>query len=122
MKEQNNNKSKYYNNLTKDERTTLKELADRNDIIITKADADEGRAVVIHHTKINTTLTIETPTKSLDPTQPYAIDIITLFKNDKLITERIAKGIEVQQSETPKFYTRPKIYKAENPKRAVEVP
>ena len=47
MKEQNNNKSKYYNNLTKDERTTLKELADRNDIIITKADADEGRAVVI---------------------------------------------------------------------------
>ena len=36
--EQNYNKSKYYNNLTKGERKALKELADRNDIIITKAD------------------------------------------------------------------------------------
>ena len=42
--EQNNSKNKYYNNLTKGERTTLK-LADRNDIIITKA--DKGGAVVL---------------------------------------------------------------------------
>ena len=43
--EQNNSKNKYYNNLTKGERKALKELADRNDIIITKA--DKGGAVVI---------------------------------------------------------------------------
>ena len=39
--EPNNNKNKYYNNLTK----ALKELPDRDDIIITKA--DKGGAVVI---------------------------------------------------------------------------
>ena len=43
--EQNKNKNKYYNNLAKRERKTLKELADRNDIIITKA--DKGGVVVI---------------------------------------------------------------------------
>ena len=43
--EQNNNKNKYYNNLLKGERKVLKELADQNDIIITKA--DKGGAVVI---------------------------------------------------------------------------
>ena len=32
-KEQNNNKNKYYNNLTYRERRALKELADQNDII-----------------------------------------------------------------------------------------
>ena len=42
--EQNNNKNKYYN-LLKGERKVLKELADQNDIIITKA--DKGGAVVI---------------------------------------------------------------------------
>ena len=42
---QNNNDSKYCNNLTKGERKALKELEDRNDIIITKA--DNGEAVVI---------------------------------------------------------------------------
>ena len=36
--EQNNNEIKYYNNLTKGERTTLKKLADWNYAIITKAD------------------------------------------------------------------------------------
>ena len=42
LKQPNNNKNKYYNNLTKGERKVLKELADRNDITITKA--HKGRA------------------------------------------------------------------------------
>ena len=42
-------------------------------------------------------------------------DTIARFKNDKLITENIAKGLQVQQPDTPKFYTRPKIHKTGNP-------
>ena len=44
-------------------------------------------------------------------------DTISRFKNDKLITENIAKGLQVQQPETSKFYTRPKIHKTGNPGR-----
>ena len=40
---------------------------------------------------------------------------ITHFKNDKLITENIAKGLQVQQPETPKFYIQPKLHKTRNP-------
>ena len=46
-------------------------------------------------------------------------DTISRFRNDKLITENIAKGLQVQQPETPKFYTRPKIHKTRNPGRPV---
>ena len=43
-KEQTKMEEKPYNNLTKNERTSIKELSDREDIIITKA--DKGAAVV----------------------------------------------------------------------------
>ena len=42
-------KEKRYNNLTKSERTSMKELSEREDIIITKA--DKGGAVVIADVK-----------------------------------------------------------------------
>ena len=44
--EQNNNKNKYYNNLTKGKITALKELADRNEIIITKTDKGEAEVII----------------------------------------------------------------------------
>ena len=44
-KEQTKMKEKPYNNLTKNERTSMKELSEREDIIITKA--DKGGDVVI---------------------------------------------------------------------------
>ena len=44
-KEQTKMKEKPYNNLTKNERTSMKELSEREDIITTKA--DKGGAVVI---------------------------------------------------------------------------
>ena len=53
-----------------------------------------------------------------DPTQTHSRfvnDTITNFKNDKLITEKIAKGLQVEQPDMPKFYTRPKIHKTGNP-------
>ena len=42
-------------------------------------------------------------------------DTIARFKNDKLITENIAKGLQ----DTPKLYTRSKIHKTGNPGRPV---
>ena len=42
-----------------------------------------------------------------DPTQTHTRllnDTITRVKNDELITENIAKGIQIQQPKTPKFY------------------
>ena len=109
----NSNKNKYYNNLTKGERKALKELADQNDINITKA--DKGGAVVIidvedYVKEAEHQLSNKDAYKKLryDPTQTHARlvnDTITRFKNDKLITKNIAKGLQVQQPETPKVYT-----------------
>ena len=95
--EQNNNKNKYYNNLAKGERTALKELTDRSDIMITKA--DKGEAVVItdvedYVKEAKHQLNIRDPYKKLQhgPRQTHTRlvnDSITRFKNDKLITKNI---------------------------------
>ena len=97
--EEQSNKNKYYNNLTKGERKALKELADRNNIIITKT--DKGTAVVIidiedYVKEVEHQLNNKDAYKKLqyDTTQTHAIlvnDTITRFKNDKSITESIAK-------------------------------
>ena len=42
-------------------------------------------------------------------------DTIVCFKNNKLITENIAKGLQVQHLETPSFYIWPKIHKSGKP-------
>ena len=88
-------------------------MADRNDIIITKA--DKGGAVVIidvedYVKEAEHQLNNKDIYRKLqyDSTQTHARlvnDTITRFKNDKLITKNIAKGLKVQQPETPKFYT-----------------
>ena len=88
-------------------------MADQNDIIITKA--DEGGAVVIldiegYGKEAKHQLSNKDSYKKLhyDPTQTHTRlvnDTITCFKNDKLITENIAKGLQVQQPEMPKIYT-----------------
>ena len=57
-----------------------------------------------------------------DPTQTHSRllnDTITRFKNDKLITENITKGLQVEQPENAKFFTRQKIRKTGNPGRLV---
>ena len=90
-------------------------MADRNDIIIKKA--DKGGAVVIkdvedYAKEAEHQLNNKDTDKKLqhDPTKT-----ITLLKNDKLITENISNGLQVQQPEKPKFDTRPKIHKTGNP-------
>ena len=100
-------------------------MADRNDIIITKA--DKGRVAVIidvkdYVNKAEHQLSNKDGYKKLqyDPAQTHSRLVngtITRFKYNKLITEIIAKGLQVEQPDTPKFYTRLKIHKTGNPGR-----
>ena len=88
-------------------------MADRNDIIIAKA--NNGGPVVIldvqdYIKEAEHQLNNKDAHKKLqhDPTQTHTRlvnDTITSLKKEKLITENIAKGLEVQQKGTPKFYT-----------------
>ena len=89
----------------------LKELAERNDIVIIKA--DKGGAVVIidvqdYVKEAEHQLNNKDAYKKLqyNPTQKHTRlvnDTISRFKNGKLITENIAKELQVQQPEMPKF-------------------
>ena len=117
-----NNKNKCCNNLTKGERTPTKELAYRNDIIITKADK-EGAVVIMdieyYVKEARQQLNNKEAYKYFqhDPTTQTHIrlsnDTITRFKIDKLITENIAKGLQLQQPETPNFTPDRKYIKQE---------
>ena len=127
QKQKNKTIKTYYNNLIKGEKKVLKELAGQNDIIITKADK-RGAAVIIdikdyvkkaEHQLNNKDTYIKL---QYDPAQTHARlvnDTATRFRNNELITENIAKVLQVQQLEMPKFYTQPKTHKTGNPGRPV---
>ena len=126
-KEQTKMKEKPYNNLTIHERTSMKELSEREDIIITKA--DKGGAVVIVDVKDY----IKEAERQLNNTENYrklqedptatnmklVNDTIERFKKQKLINEKVAEGLKRNDSKTAKFYLRPKIHKEGNPGRPV---
>ena len=92
-------------NLTKGERTALKEVEDRNYIIIKKA--DKGGAVVIIDVKdylkeAEHQLNNKDAYKKLqhNPTKihgRFVNDAIACFGDDILIPENIGKGLQVQQ-------------------------
>ena len=117
-----NNKNKCCNNLTKGERTPTKELAYRNDIIISKADKEGAVAIMdieYYVKEAGQQLNNKEAYKYFqhDPTTQTYIrlsnDTITRFKIDKLITENIAKGLQLQQPETPNFTPDRKYIKQE---------
>ena len=122
-KEQTKMKEKPYNNLTINERTSMKELSEREDIIITKA--DRGGAVVIVDVKDY----IKEAERQLNNTENYRKlqedptatnmkllnDTIERFKKQKLINEKVAEGLKRNDPKTAKFYLRPKIHKEGNP-------
>ena len=126
-KEQTKMKEKPYNNLTKNERTSMEELSEREDIIITKA--DKGGAVVIMDVKDY----IKEAARQLNNTENYrklqedptatnmklVNDTIERFKKQKLINEKVAEGLKRNDPKTPKFYLRLKIHKRGNPGRPV---
>ena len=122
-KEQTKMKEKPYNNLTKNERTSMKELSEREDIIITKG--DKGGAIVIVDVKDY----IKEAERHLNNTENYrklqedptatnmklVNDTIERFKKQKLINEKVAEGLKRNDPKTPKFYLRLKIHKEGNP-------
>ena len=126
-KEQTKMKEKPYNNLTKNERTSMKELSEREDIIITKD--DKGGAVVIVDVKDY----IKEAEGQLNDTENYrklqedptatnmklVNDTIERFKNQKSINKKVAEGLKRNDPKTLKFYLRPKIHKEGNPGRPV---
>ena len=111
-------KEKPYNNLTKSERTSMKELSERVGITITKA--EKGGAVVIVDVKdyikqaerqINNTKNYRKLQE--DPTvtnMKFVKNTIERFKKQKLINEKIADGLKRNDPKTPKLYLRPKIH------------
>ena len=120
-------KEKPYNNLTKNERTSMRELSERDDIIITIA--GKGVAAVIVAVKEY----IKEPEQQLDNTKNYrklqeeptatnmklVNDTIERFKIQKLTNEKVAEGLKKNNPKTPKLYRRPKIHKEGNPVRPV---
>ena len=119
----------------------MKELSEREDFIITKA--DKGGTVVIVdvkdyyivfyiHNNYSTTFVTETE-QQLNNTENYrklqeeptatnmklVNDTIERFKKQKLINEKVAEGLKRNNPKAPKFYLRPKIHKEGNPGRPV---
>ena len=120
-------KERPYNNQTKSERTSMKELSERVGITITKA--EKGGAVVIVDVKdyikqaerqINNTKNYRKLQE--DPTatnMKFVKNTIERFKKQKLINEKVADGLKRNDPKTPKLYLRPKIHKEGNPDRPV---
>ena len=105
----------------------MKELSDHKDIIITKA-AKRGAVVIMDvedyineaHRQLNNKDRYKMLNK--DPTITHAKlanDTIQVFKKEKLLKQKIADGLKVSHSKTPKFYMQPKIYKNGNPGQPV---
>ena len=115
-------KEKRYNNVTKSERTSMKELSEREDIIITKG-------VVIVDVKDY----IKEAERQLNNTENYrklqehptaaniklVNDMMESLKKQKLVNEKVGEGLKRNDPKTPKFYLRPKIHKEGNPGRPV---
>ena len=126
-KEQTKMEEKPYNNLTKNERTSIKELSEREDIIITKA--DKGAAVVIVDVKdyikeaerqLNNTENYRKLQKDPTATNMKLVnDAIGRFKKQKLINEKVAGDVKKKYPKTPKFNLRPKIHEESYPGRPV---
>ena len=118
---------KFKPNLSKGERESMKELATRDDIIISKA--DKGGAVVIQDVDDY----IQEANRQLGNNEFYrqvdhdltkehtniVNETIKRFAAEKLISERAAKALKVTDAKTPKFYTLPKVHKENHPGRPI---
>ena len=116
-----------HQNLKKSEIEAMDALQKRDDLIFTKA--DKGGALVImdvadYIKEANRQLSDRKFYKKLpdDPTKMYAERInkaVDKFKDEGLLTEKIANGLKVDNPKTSKFNMMPKIHKKGNPGRPV---
>ena len=114
-----------FQNLSKPELQALKDLQNRNDIIITNA--DKGGAVVImdvseYLKEANRQLNDTNTYKKLDqdPTNTHVAKInntTEVFKTEGLISEKVSEGLKTHDTKTPKFSLLPKIHKVNIPGR-----
>ena len=119
--------SKQHNNLTQEEIKAMNELKSREDIIITRA--DKGGAVIImdvekYIEEAQRQLSNQNAYKklSIDPTQAYTDTInrtIDGFKDENLLSVKMADLLKTQNPRTSRMYLLPKIHKVENPGRPV---
>ena len=117
-KEQMRMKEKPYNNLTKNERRSMKDLSEREDIIITKAEII-GAVIIVGVTNY-----IKDTEQQLNNTENYkklqedqtatnmklVNDTSERFKKQKLINEEVADSLKRNDPKTPKFFRRLNIY------------
>ena len=117
-KEQMRMKEKPCNNLTKNERRSMKDLSEREDIIITKAEII-GAAIIVGVTNY-----IKETEQQLNNTENYkklqedqtatnmklVNDTSEKFKKQKLINEEVADSLKRNDPKTPKFFRRLNIY------------
>lgn len=114
-------------NLKKDEIQALEELRQRDDLIFTKA--DKGGALVImdvqdYIREAERQLSDKRTYKKLpsDPTTMYAERInktIDRFKEEGVISEKVADGLKTVDPKTAKLNLCPKIHKEGNPGRPI---
>ena len=105
----------------------MEEQAKRKDLIITNA--DKGGAVVIMNTdsyikEANRQMSDKVSYKQLTEDQTLKHNrmvnqTIERFKNEKLLTQKIADGLKITNPKTLKFYISSKIHKPNNLGRPV---
>ena len=115
-------KEKPHKSLTKIERTSMKELSEREDIIITKADKDDAAVIVDvkdyikgAEQQLNNTKNYKKRQEDQTATNMKLVnDTIERFKKQKLINEKVSEGLKRNGPRTLNFYLRPKIHKEGN--------
>ena len=115
-------KEKPHKSLTKIERTSMKELSEREDIIITKADKDDAAVIVDvkdyikgAEQQLNNTKNYKKRQEDQTATNMKLVnDTIERFKKQKLINEKVSERLKRNGPRTPNFYLRPKIHKEGN--------
>ena len=118
-----NSKQDIHNNLSPKEKEALKNLHNRTDIIITKA--DKGGAVVIMDTEtyiaeaerqLNDTFYYKRlPHDVTDLHEEKVRQTLSNLKSTCNLENKIAEGLMPSDSKTPNFYLLPKIHKDQRP-------
>ena len=114
-------------NLTKNETEALKDQSIRNDIIITKADKGGAPVLIdvndyVHETNQqfnNKEFYKEIPDDPTELNRKKSEQCIKELKSARLLDEKIATKLEVQEAKTLTSIMFPKIHKPENPGRPV---